>query len=99
MTREQARSWIKYSPEFLAARAEFASNWNALVEKGLQKKYLEWTNDYSGSHLEVTEETGYDGPMEFTETEEEYEMRILAEVERRVEVRYPQVMENITAGQ
>lgn len=74
---ERSEAWIK-------AREEFGKKWQEMCDEGERLGYLEWTNEYSGSHLEVTTETMVDtGRYEFTETEQEYRQRIAGEIERR----------------
>lgn len=58
---DEAQAWVEhdrmdnYTPEELARVKTLQEQWTALCAQGEDEGWLEWTNDYSGSHLEVVE--------------------------------------------
>lgn len=86
-----------YSEKYLAERAAFVRMWEQVCTEGQEKGFLSWTNDHPGSHLAANEETTYVDGESFAETEEEFQARVEAEVERRLE-EYEQTLRKEASG-
>ena len=60
---DEAQSWVEhdrmddYTPEELARVRALQEQWTALCTQGEDEGWLEWTNDYRGSHLDTVERT------------------------------------------
>ena len=81
--RQSMPGFADVPPEFIAGRKAFAARWEAIIAEGEKANYLEWTNDYAGSHLEITDHMQVPVGPEWTETETELEARIQTEIARR----------------
>jgi hypothetical protein len=95
MVRPSYASQIPLPAEHLAARAEFVTKWEAMCKEGEKLNYLEWTNDYDGSHLVPVTATTTIGPRAFYETDEQWEQKIRAEINRRVKDEIARVVRTV----
>jgi hypothetical protein len=95
--REKVPNVKDYSEKYLAERAAFVRMWEQVCTEGQEKGFLSWTNDHPGSHLVANEETTYVDGESFAETDEEFQTRVDAEVERRLE-EYEQTLRKEASG-
>jgi hypothetical protein len=86
-----------YSEKYLAERAAFVRMWEQVCTEGQEKGFLSWTNEHPGSHLAANEETTYVDGESFAETDEEFQARVDAEVERRLQ-EYEQTLRKEASG-
>jgi len=86
-----------YTADEMRKREEFIKEWEALTEKGLSEGWLEWTNDYSGSHVVSNISNVNEGRREESfESTYDYCKRvsmILVEVKSNVEADFNKILE------
>lgn len=81
--RHQIPKHTQLPREFNEARKAFVAEWEALTAKGLESDFLEWTDDYEGSHIVPTTHTTVEDGWKFLESDQEFNEKVFKETELR----------------
>ena len=85
-----------YTPEALAARADFVERWDAFTQEGLTAGFIDWADDGDGSQLAPVTGTEYRDGREWAETEAEQEARVDEEIDHRLFDALPRMLKNLS---